>query len=164
MASLPRFVLAALCTAAFVMLGAPAALAHDGLKSSSPAKNAKVAVVKRIKLEFHTRVRFPTVVLSTADGKKAAVGKAKVSGATVTAAVSKPLAAGKYVIAWRVVSSDGHPNEGKIPFKVTGLTNAHLDRTAPLIDEMRAIAGAMKVALSSEETERLADLSRKVTR
>ncbi len=84
----------------------------------------------------------------------------------------------------------------------TGLTNKNLDRTAPLLDELRTIAdahratvgqvalaclityygdtvvatpgaskphhageaaGAMKIALSDEETERLADLSTRVT-
>lgn len=67
MASLPRSVrttaVTALCCALFGVLGAPAALAHDRLKSSSPAKDAKVSAVERIKLEFSSRIRFPALAL-----------------------------------------------------------------------------------------------------
>ncbi|MFF5115087.1 copper resistance protein CopC [Streptosporangium sp. NPDC000509] len=126
MASLPRSVrttvVTTLCCALFVLLStpfAPAALAHDRLKSSSPAKGAKVSAVERIKLEFSSRMRFPTVALRTAGDVVIDIGKAKGAGDTVTSDVPEPLPAGKYVIAWRVVSSDGHPIEGEIPFTVT---------------------------------------------
>ncbi|MFI7048990.1 copper resistance protein CopC [Streptosporangium sandarakinum] len=101
-----------LCCAIFVLLGASAALAHDRLKSSSPAENAEVAAVERIKLEFTSRVRFPAVVLREADDTIVGIGKAQATGDTVTSDVPEVLSAGKYVIAWRVVSSDGHPIEG----------------------------------------------------
>ncbi|MEV7006602.1 copper resistance CopC family protein [Streptosporangium sp. NPDC051022] len=124
MAFLPRFIrlsaVTALCCTAFLLLGAPAALAHDRLKSSSPAKNATVATVERIKLEFTSGVHFPTVVLRRASGASVDIGKAKTSGDTVTSEVPEPLSPGRYVIAWRVVSSDGHPIDGEIPFTVTG--------------------------------------------
>lgn len=123
MAPLPRpvrtTVVTALCCALFVLLGAPAALAHDRLKSSSPAKNAKVPAVERITLKFSSRMRFPVVALRTADDTVIDIGKAKASGDTVTSDVPKPPPPGRYVIAWRVVSSDGHPIEGEIPFTVT---------------------------------------------
>ncbi|WP_436762352.1 copper resistance protein CopC [Streptosporangium sp. V21-05] len=123
MASLPRSVrttvVTTLCCAMFVLLGAPAALAHDRLKSSSPAKNAKVSAVERITLRFSSRMRFPVVALRTADDTVIGVGKARASGDTVTSDVPEPPAPGRYVIAWRVVSSDGHPIEGEIPFTVT---------------------------------------------
>ncbi|WP_371786591.1 copper resistance CopC family protein [Streptosporangium subroseum] len=123
MAYVPRFirrtVLATLCCAVFLMLTAPAALAHDRLKSSSPAKGAKVASIERIKLEFTSRVRFPTVALRKANGTIVKIGKAKAAGAKVTSDVPPTLSAGKYVIAWRVASSDGHTLEGEIPFTLT---------------------------------------------
>ncbi|MEU3170315.1 copper resistance protein CopC [Streptosporangium sp. NPDC006930] len=126
MASLPRSVrttvVTTLCCALFVLLSAlaaPAALAHDRLKSSSPAKNAKVSAVERIKLEFSSRIRFPVVALRSASDVVIDIGKAKGAGDTVTSDVPEPLPAGRYVIAWRVVSPDGHPIEGEIPFTVT---------------------------------------------
>ncbi|WP_436763004.1 copper resistance CopC family protein [Streptosporangium sp. V21-05] len=123
MASLPRSVrttaVTALCRALFVLLGTPAALAHDRLKSSSPAKDAKVSAVERIRLEFSSRIRFPALALRTTDDVIVDIGKAKATGDTVTSEVPGPLPSGRYVIAWRVVSSDGHPIEGEIPFTMT---------------------------------------------
>ncbi|GLW06417.1 hypothetical protein Misp01_15470 [Microtetraspora sp. NBRC 13810] len=124
MTSLPRpvgrTVLTALLCALFFTLGTPAALAHDRLKSSSPGKNAKVESVERIELDFTASIRLATIVLHDADGERVTVGKPEADGTKVTAEVSEPLTAGKYVIAWRVVSSDGHPITGEIPFTVTG--------------------------------------------
>jgi copper resistance protein C len=124
MAYVPRFirrtVLATLCCGLFLMLAAPAALAHDSLKSSSPAKDAKVSTVEQIKLEFSAHVLFPVIVLREANGKAVTIGKAHADGPKVTSEVPETLSAGGYVIAWRVVSSDGHPIEGEIPFTVTG--------------------------------------------
>lgn len=124
MAFLPRFVrstvLAGLGCGLLLMFSAPAALAHDSLKRSSPAKDARVESVQRIELEFSARVRFPVVVLHDANGRTVNVGKPEAQGKTVTAALSSPLGGGGYMIGWRVVSSDGHPIEGEIPFTVTG--------------------------------------------
>ncbi|MDP9842799.1 copper resistance CopC family protein [Streptosporangium lutulentum] len=115
-----RMVPVTLCCAVFVMLTAPAALAHDSLRSSSPAKGAEVTSVKRIELEFSAHVLFPTVALRDAAGRPVPLAKARADGPKVTAEVPETPPAGGYAIAWRVVSSDGHPIEGEIPFTVTG--------------------------------------------
>ncbi|MFC7640416.1 copper resistance protein CopC [Streptosporangium lutulentum] len=116
---MPRFirrtVSATLCCGLFLMLTAPAALAHDSLKSSSPAKDAKISTIERIELEFSAHVLFPTVVLREAKGKSVDIGQAHADGPKVTAKVPRTPPDGKYVIAWRVVSSDGHPIEGRSP-------------------------------------------------
>jgi methionine-rich copper-binding protein CopC len=104
----------------FLSATAPAALAHDSLKSSSPARNATVSGVQTIELEYSARVRFPLVVLRTAAGKTIQLGEPQADGPKVRTAVPTQLAGGPYVIAWRVVSSDGHPIEGEIPFTVKG--------------------------------------------
>ncbi|MFE3454896.1 copper resistance protein CopC [Nonomuraea sp. NPDC059194] len=115
-----RFLLVAVCGGTLLMLTSPAAFAHDRLKSSSPAKDAKVAAVKEIELVYTARVRSPTVVLHDAAGKNVSLGKPRASGPKVVAEVDEELQPGVYVIAWRVVSSDGHPIEGEIPFTVAG--------------------------------------------
>ncbi|GHH66081.1 hypothetical protein GCM10017673_11230 [Streptosporangium violaceochromogenes] len=124
MAHLPRPIrltaLTALCCGLLIMVTAPAALAHDRLRSSSPAQNAKVSSVERIVLEFTARVRFPTVVLRTAEGTFVPLEAPHAEGDTVTTKIPETVPPGGYVIAWRVVSSDGHPIEGEIPFTVTG--------------------------------------------
>ncbi|GAA0385691.1 copper resistance protein C [Acrocarpospora corrugata] len=124
MAPLPRFITFAAATVlawgVLFDLTAPAASAHDSLKRSAPAKNASVSGVQTIELEYSARVRFPAVVLHDVAGRPVALAKPRPEGRLVRADVSGPLAPGGYVIAWRVVSSDGHPIEGEIPFTITG--------------------------------------------
>ncbi|MFI6318848.1 copper resistance protein CopC [Nonomuraea sp. NPDC050556] len=114
-----RFLLAAVCGGILLMSASPA-LAHDSLKSSSPAKDARVDAVKEITLEYSARVRFPFVVLHDTAGRKIALGEPRADGPKVITEVGEKLPPGAYVIAWRVVSSDGHPIEGEIPFTVMG--------------------------------------------
>jgi methionine-rich copper-binding protein CopC len=96
------------------------ALAHDALKSSNPAKGAKVESVKEVRLTFSATTRFPNVILRTADGAVHQDGKPVVDGPVVIQKVKDDLPPGEYVIAYRVVSSDGHPIEGEIPFTLVG--------------------------------------------
>ncbi|TKK90391.1 copper resistance protein CopC [Herbidospora galbida] len=112
-------------TAALILLAAAtlwpasAAQAHDVLKSSNPKENAKVESLTEVVLEFSNSVRFPKVVVNGPDDKNYASGEAERDGHKVIQAVSGPLPAGKYVIAYRIVSSDGHPRTGEVPFTVT---------------------------------------------
>ncbi|WP_188193291.1 copper resistance CopC family protein [Nonomuraea sp. SYSU D8015] len=129
------FLRAALACAAFLALsvslsGSPA-YAHDALKRSSPAKDAEVsaASVEEIELEYTASVKFPFVVLRDAAGKEVPLSKPRLAGPKVFAEVGRPLAAGAYVIAWRVVSSDGHPIEGEIPFRVKGSASPSVSST-----------------------------------
>ncbi|MFC4059678.1 copper resistance protein CopC [Planomonospora corallina] len=100
------------------------ALAHDALKSSDPAEGAKVESLEQVKLTFTARVRFPNVVVLSADGTPYHEGKPAADGPVVTQQVKDGLPPGKYVIAYRVVSSDGHPIAGEIPFTLTGAPDA----------------------------------------
>lgn len=112
----------ALALLAALVLGtafASPALAHDRLKSSNPAKGAKVETLEEVKLTFSATVRFPNVVVRSGD-ETHQDGKPAVDGSVVTQKVKGDLPPGAYVIAYRVVSSDGHPIEGEIPFTLLG--------------------------------------------
>jgi methionine-rich copper-binding protein CopC len=98
-------------------LAAPA-LAHTALKSSDPAKNAQVEAVRKVTLEFTESVRFPAVLVRGADGRRYESGRPEVDGAKVIQQVADSIPPGAYTIAWRVVSDDGHPVVGEIPFTV----------------------------------------------
>lgn len=128
MAFLFRFIrsacAASVACAALITFTAPAAFAHDTLKSSSPAKNAKVSAVEKIELEFTAGIKLPTIILRDDEGKSVPVGKARADERTVISTVNDPLSPGKYVIGYRVVSSDGHPLVGEIPFTVTAPKSA----------------------------------------
>lgn len=107
--------------AALVLLGtAGPALAHDALKSSDPAKGATVESVDEVKLEFTSGVRIPVVVVRGDGGTAHQSGDPRADGKVVTQELKGTLPDGKYTIAYRVVSSDGHPIEGEIPFTVKG--------------------------------------------
>ncbi|MCF6473584.1 copper resistance protein CopC, partial [Nonomuraea sp. MG754425] len=117
----PLAALTAILTAALLVFGPAApALAHDALKSSSPAKNAEVKSLDEVRLEFSAKVRMPFVIVRGEADAQHESGKPEVDGAVVTQAVEGPLPDGEYTIAYRVVSSDGHPIEGEIPFRVEG--------------------------------------------
>ncbi|MEU0571357.1 copper resistance CopC family protein [Nonomuraea sp. NPDC005983] len=120
----PLAVLTALLAALLVLGTAGPALAHDSLKSSDPAKGATVGSLDRVRLEFSSTVRMPFVVVRGEQGDKAEhqFGSPAVKGAVVTQDLQGELPSGKYTIAYRVVSSDGHPIEGEIPFKVEAAT------------------------------------------
>ncbi|MGW0809339.1 copper resistance CopC family protein [Nonomuraea sp. NPDC002799] len=105
---------------AFLMVQASPAYAHDTLKSSTPAKDADVSSVEEIELEYSAGVKFPFVVLHDAAGKEIPLGKPRLDGPKVRTGLARPLTPGRYTIGWRVVSSDGHPIEGEIPFSVKG--------------------------------------------
>ncbi|GLW97072.1 copper resistance protein CopC [Microtetraspora sp. NBRC 16547] len=96
------------------------ALAHTSLRSSDPKANARVDGLTKVSLVFSESVRFPVVLVRGPDGKRYESGDPAVDGPKVTQAVADSLPAGKYSVAWRVVSTDGHPIEGEIPFTVTG--------------------------------------------
>ncbi|TDD22369.1 copper resistance CopC family protein [Nonomuraea diastatica] len=116
----PFAVFAAILAAALLVSGAAPALAHDALKSSSPAKGAEVKALDEVELEFTAKVRMPFVIVRGSGDDQHQLGKPELDGAVVRQAVKGPLPDGKYTIAYRVVSSDGHPIEGEIPFRVEG--------------------------------------------
>jgi methionine-rich copper-binding protein CopC len=95
-------------------------LAHDALKSSDPAKGATVESIGKVRLEFTSGVRVPFVVVRGPDGSAYQSGDPEGDGRVVTQKLKGTLPDGKYTIAYRVVSSDGHPIEGEIPFTVKG--------------------------------------------
>jgi methionine-rich copper-binding protein CopC len=116
----PLAALTAFLAALFLLGTAGPALAHDALKSSDPAKGATVESIGKVRLEFTSGVRVPFVVVRGPDGSAYQSGDPEGDGRVVTQKLKGTLPDGKYTIAYRVVSSDGHPIEGEIPFTVKG--------------------------------------------
>ncbi|GLX99074.1 copper resistance CopC family protein [Herbidospora sp. NBRC 101105] len=107
---------------ATLLLAAAPALAHDQLKASDPARDATVGSLEAITLTFSSQVRFPAMVLHDAAGAAVELTEPEVRGKDLTARPLSAPAPGRYVIGWRVVSSDGHPIEGEIPFTLASPT------------------------------------------
>lgn len=96
--------------------------AHAYLKQSNPSVNTKLETpLKNIRLEFSESIQpaFHTIELFDESGNIVEVDDSFIPDGEETTLVSKvqhELSEGAYTIKWRVVSSDGHPIEGTIPF------------------------------------------------
>ncbi|MCM3696209.1 copper resistance CopC family protein [Microbacterium oleivorans] len=110
-----------LALAAVLTVANPAA-AHDELVGSSPAVGADLAEAPaEITLTYSAAIMTEgaTVAVFDASGRDWAEGAPAIDTNTLTLPVAGLPAAG-YVVEWRVVSSDGHPISGTIPFTVGG--------------------------------------------
>jgi methionine-rich copper-binding protein CopC len=118
---LPRlFVLALLSLAAGIGLAGPAA-AHNVLISSDPSDGAVVQTAPTVvTLTFDAAGRDfqPVVTVLGPDGQKYESGAPQVDSTVVTTPVGPMPTAGDYVIAYRVVSADGHPVQGEVRFRL----------------------------------------------
>ncbi|MFE6234855.1 copper resistance protein CopC [Cellulosimicrobium sp. NPDC057862] len=116
-------------TAALATLTAAPASAHDRMLSSDPADGAQLATPPTaITLTFNTEPLpvEPQVVVSDSAGTVVTQGAPTIEGSTATLALDPAVALGgdTYTVAWRVVSSDGHPIEGTFAFTVAAQPEA----------------------------------------
>lgn len=118
-----RVVLAGVLLALVAVLTvANPAAAHDELVGSSPAVRADLAEAPaEITLTYSAAIMTEgaTVAVFDASGRDWAERAPAIDTNTLTLPVAGLPAAG-YVVEWRVVSSDGHPISGTIPFTVGG--------------------------------------------
>jgi methionine-rich copper-binding protein CopC len=104
------------------LLSGPAALAHDQVIDQSPAPGSTVeAGPVDIRLDFSNELldigSGAEIVVTAPDGSFAPATCAVLDG-TLASAKTDLDQAGTYTIAWRVVSSDGHPIEGSYEFEL----------------------------------------------
>jgi copper resistance protein C len=139
---LVRRMSAALLIAGTVLLaGGMPALAHTSLKSSNPAKGASLpSAPPQITLTFSEPVQVEAGAITVAgpDGTQWTVGPADVTGAVVTAPVTPAGPAGQYTINYRVISADGDPVRGTVPFALTVAVPVATSTTPPPTTSSRA--------------------------
>jgi copper resistance protein C len=132
---LVRRMSAALLIAGTVLLaGGTPALAHTALKSSNPAKGASLpSAPPQITLTFSEPVKVEAGAITVAGpgGAQWTVGPAEVTGAVVTAPVTPAGPAGQYTINYRVISADGDPVRGTVPFALTAAVPVVTSATPP---------------------------------
>lgn len=95
------------------------AWAHDELVRASPADGETVSGPPRqVELEFDESIQagFVTVVVTAPDGEQVQQGNPRVSGKTVVQPLRPVPTAGRCIVAYRVVSADGHPVTGQLSF------------------------------------------------
>ena len=119
-------VIAAACLAClFALMPASVASAHAELSTTSPADGSVVATAPTaVTLQFSEGISIQPdgVRILDGDGKRVDAGKAVAADDLVTAPVDGVLPNGGYVVAWRVVSDDGHPVRGAFSFSVGSRT------------------------------------------
>jgi methionine-rich copper-binding protein CopC len=110
--------LAAVTAIAVLLMPARPAFAHAQLVKTDPASNATVTIpVTAVTLTFNELVKqqLSTVIVTGADGASASDGTPRSVDKNLIQAV-KPLPPGNVSVAWRTVSADGHPLEGRFTF------------------------------------------------
>lgn len=120
-----RLALVAGVVGALAVLGtlvpASAAFAHDQLVSSSPAEGERLSTPPtEVSLEFLDGILDigAIVVVADAAGRDWAAAEPRISGREVHVPLDGTLPPAGYEVRWRVVSADGHPISGLIPFTV----------------------------------------------
>jgi copper resistance protein C len=114
-------VFAGVLTFAALLLVAGPASAHDQLLSSDPKDGATLDEhPASISLTFSSAPLDTgiEVVLAGPDGVTAQGQDIQVDDKVVTAQLADDLPAGRYDVAWHVVSSDGHPIDGEFSYTV----------------------------------------------
>ncbi|GGA55171.1 copper resistance protein CopC [Pseudoclavibacter endophyticus] len=107
--------------AAFTTLGASPASAHSQLVSSSPASDDSLDTPpSEVSLTFNEDLidYGGAIEVVDADETDWSDGELTFTGPTVTVGLSADMPAGSYEVHWQVVSADGHPVSGVIPFTV----------------------------------------------
>ncbi|MFJ4038473.1 copper resistance protein CopC [Microbacterium sp. NPDC090007] len=131
-----RAVVAGVVVAVFAVLASTVpASAHDELLSSSPAAGERLpSAPDEIALRFSADVldMGAEVVVADADGTDWVAADPEISSGVVTVLLQGAMPDAGYEVRWRVVSSDGHPISGLIPFTVGDA--APLERAAASSD------------------------------
>lgn len=153
--------LAAIATLA---IAAPAS-AHDQLISSTPATDEQLATPpESITMTFSGELLVldesltgAVVLVVDESGKDWVAGDVTVEGRTVTAALAPGMPTAGYQVRWQVVSEDGHPIAGVVPFTVgdaapmktatTGGTPEPPSASAEQPDQTAESGGALRVLL-----------------
>ena len=122
-----RRIAAGLAVAAVVIfaIAAPAA-AHDQLVSSSPSADEQLeSPPESITMTFSgdllvldESLTGAVVLVVDASGRDWVSGDVTVAGRTVTAPLAPGMPTAGYQVRWQVVSEDGHPIAGVVPFTV----------------------------------------------
>ncbi|WP_016699547.1 copper resistance CopC family protein [Actinoalloteichus spitiensis] len=106
----------ALCA---LLLPATPAFAHDQLLSSTPEAGERLdSPPSEVVMEFSGNVLAigAAVIVVDEEGRDWAAGEPELDGTRVTVPLEEGMTDAGFEVRWRVVSSDGHPVSGIIPF------------------------------------------------
>lgn len=110
---------------ALFFLPSPLAQAHAELVSSTPAAGSHLDTLPtQVEVTFDGNLLAiggsnPNVLMvKDSQGTRIDTGNSHVSGASLSVGLQSVSTTGRFEVSWRVVSSDGHPEEGSYLFTV----------------------------------------------
>lgn len=116
-----------------VMAAAGPASAHTTLVRTDPADGARLTSAPRtVTLEFSENIGRGHVAVTAPDGTRVKTADVRTLDHTLRAAVAPGDQRGRYTVAYRVVSADGHPVIGTFTFTTTtgrSVTQVEVDAT-----------------------------------
>ena len=103
-----------------VLSFAPAACAHSHLESSTPGNGEVVTEeLREIVLTFSGELeQGSTFELLDTNRKAVSIENLTITDTKVIGSIPNGLENGKYVVAWNIISADGHQMNGEYPFEV----------------------------------------------
>ena len=95
------------------------AAAHSELRRSVPAAGAVLMQApEQMELHFNERVQLTALRLFRDGSEEISLPRRAIRSATTEIIALPPLTPGAYRAEWRIISADGHPVGGVIPFRI----------------------------------------------
>lgn len=102
-----------------LLLASLPAAAHSELRRSVPAAGAVLMhAPEQMELHFNERVQLTALRLYREGSEEISLPRRAIRSATTEIIALPPLAPGAYRAEWRIISADGHPAGGAIPFRI----------------------------------------------
>lgn len=110
---------------ALTMMALPSASAHDQLLGTVPAADSSVSEPPpSVQLSFNNAViAMGSSIVVTGPQGVLSVGTPQVTDRVLSSSLPTDLQPGRYEVAWRAVSADGHPVDGTFAFTLTGASS-----------------------------------------
>lgn len=116
----PKFIAVVVLATCLLVAGRVPADAHADLVSTDPADGSQVAAPPRVvELTFSDDLDVGFVAVMAPDGTKVGTSEPRLSGPRMSADLAESHLAGRYTVAYRVISVDGHPVTGQFTFTAT---------------------------------------------
>jgi len=116
----PRSLAVLLAALVLLMASRSSASAHASLVSSNPEDGSRIATAPpSIELTFSEDVDSGDIAVLAPDGTRVTTSKPRISGVEMTADLDPSDQRGRFTVAYRVVTPDGHPVAGQFTFTAT---------------------------------------------
>jgi methionine-rich copper-binding protein CopC len=116
----PRLIASILAAAVVLVLGAGVAHAHATVVATDPKDGARLASTpSTVALTVSEQVESGSIVVTAPDGSAVRTSKPRVDGRRLSTKLAESDQQGRYTVAYRVISADGHPVLGTFTFTTT---------------------------------------------